>query len=198
MMLLHAILPLLFAFILADTSQLKLQQDIQKDVAKLQQSNSYFISDNTSETASLQSIFNDLQLFGMVSNLDLSKAKYSQHQQGPHQIQQWIFDQGQIKSITQLESIIALDTVVTQHYLENRPPSQHRITNNFVFRAYQVSTATEPAKLFYLTESEQGLLAYHLEEKQAHISYTSSKNGLNHLLPKYHAEVEAILKQSIK
>ena len=198
MMLLHAILPLLFSFILADTGELKLQQDLQKDVTKLQQSNRYFISDNTTENANLQSILTDLQLFGMVSNLDLSKAKYSQYQQGPHQVQQWRFDEGGIKSITQLESTIAMDTVVTQRYLENRPPSQHRITNNFVFRAYQVSTVNEPAKLFYLTEEEQGLLAYHLGEKQAQISYTSPKNGLNHLLPTYQAEVDAILKQSIK
>lgn len=198
MMLLHAILPLLFSFALADTAHLKLQRDIRKDAVKLQQSNRYFISDNTTETASLQGILSDLQLFGMVSNLDLSNAKYSQHQQGAHHIQKWEFTEGQIQSITQLESTIALDTVVTQRYLENRPPTQHRITNKFVFRAYQVSTAAEPAKLFYLTEVDQGLLFYRLGEKQAEISYTSPKNGLNHLLPKYQAEVEAILKQSIK
>ncbi|MBC5993330.1 hypothetical protein [Pontibacter cellulosilyticus] len=198
MMLLHAILPLLFSFILVATGELKLQQDLQKDITRLQESNRYFISDNTTETATLQSIVNDLQLFGMVSNLNLSNAKYSQYEQGHHQVQQWHFDEGAIKSITQLESTIAMDTVVTQRYLENRPPSQHRITNNFVFRVYQVSTANEPAKLFYLTEEEQGLLAYHLGEKQVQISYTSPKNGLNHLLPKYQAEVEAILKKSIK
>ncbi|WP_299824206.1 hypothetical protein [uncultured Pontibacter sp.] len=198
MMLLHAILPLLFSFILADTGQLKLQQDIQKDVTQLQQSNRYFISDNTSETASLQHMLADLQLFGMIASLDLSKAGHSQQQQGQHQVQQWLFEEGEIRSIKQVESIIALDTVVTQHYLENRPPSQHRITNNFVFRAYQVSTATEPAKLFYLTEESQGLLLYRLGKKQVDISYTAAKNGLNHLLPKYQAEVTAILMQSIK
>lgn len=198
MMFLHAILPLLFSFILADSAQLRLKQDLQKDITKLQQSNRYFISDNTSETASLQSILTDLQLFGMVSNLNLDNAMYSQHRQGPHHIQQWRFKEGNIKSITQLESVIALDTVVTQRYLENRPPSQHRIQNNFVFRVYQVATQTEPAKLFYLTEEDQGLLAYHLGEKQAQISYTSPKNGLNHLLPKYEAEVKTVLEQSIK
>ncbi|MDX5420425.1 MAG: hypothetical protein LPK09_14515 [Hymenobacteraceae bacterium] len=198
MMILHAILPLLFSFILADAGQLKLQQDIQKDTAKLQQGSRYFISDNTSETATTQSILSDLALFGLVSNLNLEHATYSKHQQGPHQVQQWSFKEGEIKSVTQLESTIALDTVVTQRYLENRPPTEHRVTNNFVFRVYQVSTATDPAKLFYLTEADQGLLAYRLGKKQIEISYTSPKGGLNHLLPKYQAEVEAILKQSIK
>ncbi|MEJ8803930.1 hypothetical protein [Pontibacter sp. H249] len=199
MMLLHAILPLFFSFILrADTTQLKLQQDILKDATKLQQSNRYFISDNTTQTASLQSILSDLQFFGMVANLNLDNAKYSQQQLGKHQVHQWLFEEGEIRSITQLQSTIALDTVVTQRYLENRPPSQHRITNNFVFRAYQVSTATDPAKLYYLTEEEQGLLSYHLGEKKVEISYTSAKNGLNHLLPKHQTEVEAILRQSIR
>lgn len=193
MMLLHTILPLLFSFVLADAGGLKLQQDIRKDLARLQQGNSYFISDNTSETASLQSIQSDLQLFGLVSNLDLSNATYSERQQGPHQVRQWKFDEGEITSITQVESNIHLDTVVTQRYLENRPPSQHRITNDFIFRTYQVATTSDPAKLFYLTEAEQGLLAYKLGKKQVQVSYTSGKRGLNDLLPTYKEEVQKLL-----
>jgi hypothetical protein len=198
MLVLSAIFPLLISIFIANPSELKLQQDILKDVAKLQQSKQYFISDNTTETASLQSITNDLQLFNLVSNLDLSKAKYSQQQLGQHKVKQWYFNDGEIRSITQLESVIALDTVVTQHYLENRPPSQHRIQNNFTFRVYQVATANEPAKLFYFTEQDQGLLAYRLGEKEAIISYTSAKTGLDHLLPTYQANVSALLKRSIK
>ncbi|MFD2513614.1 hypothetical protein ACFSRY_07030 [Pontibacter locisalis] len=193
MMLLNTILPLLLSFVLSGPEQLRLQQDIQKD-ADLLRSSRYFISDNTSETASLQTIQNDLQLFGLVSNLDLSNATYSERQQGPHQVKQWKFDEGDLYSITQIESNIHLDTVITQRYLENRPPSQHRITNDFTFRTYQVATSSDPDKLVYLTEAEQGLLAYKLGEKRVEISYTSPKRGLNDLLPEYKEEVQKLLK----
>ncbi len=198
MMLYNIILHLFLTFILADAGQFKLQQDIERDVTKLQQSKHYFISDNSSETASLKSILSDLQLFGIAATLNLSNAKYSQKQEGIHKLQKWVFNDGKVTSITQVESTIQLDTVVTQHYLENRPPSQHRIKNTFTFRAYQVSTSSEPAKLFYLTEEDQGLLAYRLGEKEAQISYLSPKNGLNHLLPDYQTEVEAILSRLLK
>ncbi|WP_439881715.1 hypothetical protein ACSX1A_00880 [Pontibacter sp. MBLB2868] len=193
MMVLNTLLPLLLSFLLAGSGELMLQQDIQKDAARLQQKNSYFISDNTSETASLQSIVNDLQLFNLVAGMDLSNTAYSEQQYGPHQIQRWAFDKGEISSITQIESIIHLDTVITQRYLENRPPSQHRITNDFTFRSYQVATTADPAKLFYLTETDQGLLAYKLGDKQVQVSYTSGKRGLNDLLPKYKEEVRKLL-----
>ncbi|MDX5435610.1 MAG: hypothetical protein LPK03_00340, partial [Pontibacter sp.] len=135
---------------------------------------------------------------GLVSGLDLSKATYSQQQVGQHQVQQWHFTDGEIKSITQLESMIALDTVVTQRYLESRPPSQHRIQNNFTFRVYQIDTASEPAKLFYLSETDQGLLMYRLGEKEAQISYLSPKNGLNNLLPVYQEKVMRLLDGVVK
>ena len=198
MMILNTILPLLFSFLFASSGELKLQQDIQKDVTKLQQSKQYFISDNTTETATLQNIISDLQLFNLAANLDLSQARYSQQQHGQHLLKQWHFPDGDVKSISQLESTIALDTVVTQRYLENRPPTQHRIQNNFTFRVYQVATASEPAKLFYLSEIDQGLLMYKLGKKEAHISYLSPKNGLNHLLPVYQEEVKRILDDIMK
>ncbi|MCX2740000.1 hypothetical protein [Pontibacter anaerobius] len=189
--LLSILLP--FSFLLTDSSQLRLQQDLQKDLNRLQQSNSYFISDNSNLSPTVQSMAEDLQLFSLVANLDLSNATYIQQQQGPHQVHRWKFDEGEIRSIVQIQSNIDLDTVVTQRYLENRAPTQHRIRNSFSFRTYYISTASEPNKLYYLTEEEQGLLAYHLGEKQVEISYTSAKDGLSDILPKYRKEVQQLI-----
>jgi hypothetical protein len=198
MKLLFTILVLLFSFAFVSDATLKLKHDILKDVNKLQQSKSYFISDNTTETASLEGILDDLKLFGLVANLDLSKANYTSTKEGKHEIQKWSFENGELKSITQLESNIHLDTVITQHYLENRPPSQHRIINDLSFRAYQISTKSDPDKLFYLTEDDQGLLAYKIGEKLVGVSYTSAKQGLIDLLPKYKEEVQMLLKKKIR
>ncbi|GAB3820305.1 hypothetical protein [Pontibacter rugosus] len=189
---LQTLLPLLLALILTDTGELKLQQDLQKDLTRLQQSNSHFISDNSILNPSVQTVANDMQLFSLIAYLELAKATYTQQIQGPHQVQQWRFEEGDIRSITQIESHIQLDTVVTQRYLNERAPTQRRITNNFTFHSYIVSTAAEPAKLYYVSETEQGLLSYKLGEKQVQLTYTSPKEGLSDLLPLYHQQVEKL------
>ncbi|WP_276499289.1 hypothetical protein [Pontibacter litorisediminis] len=182
-----------FSFILSDSSQLRLQQNLQQDLARLQQAGSYFISDNSTLSPTVQTVAQDLQLFGLVATLDLSNAVYVQQQQGPHQLHRWRFEEGEIRGITQIQSSIQLDTVVTQRYLENRAPTQHRIQNNFTFRTYLVSTASEPNKLYYLTEEQQGLLTYRLGEKQVEITYASPKQGLADVLPAYRKEIERLL-----
>ncbi|WP_266202591.1 hypothetical protein [Pontibacter kalidii] len=189
-LLLSFLLPL--SFILSDSSQLRLQRDLQKDLSRLQQANSYFISDNSNLSPTVQTVAQDLQMFALVANLDLSKATYIQQQQGQHQVHRWKFDEGEIRSIVQIQSNIALDTVVTQRYLENRAPTQHRIQNSFNFRTYLVSTASEPDKLYYLTEEQQGLLGYRLGEKQVEITYAAAKEGLSDILPAYKAEVQQL------
>jgi hypothetical protein len=194
MILLNTLLTFLLSLIFISQAQFKLNQDIQKDVQRLQENHRYFISDNTSETASLKDIQSDLQLFGLISNLNLNDATYSQRKEGPHLIHQWKFDEGEIYSITQIESNIHLDSVITQRYLEDRPPSQHRMINDFIFRTYQITTISEPAKFLYITEADQGLLAYKFGKKQIDISYTAAKTGLNDLFPKYRKEVESLLK----
>ncbi|MDX5436875.1 MAG: hypothetical protein LPK03_06745 [Pontibacter sp.] len=188
-LLLSILLPL--SSILTDTTQLQLRQDLQKDLDKLQQSR-YFISDNTTLSPNLQTVANDLQLFGLVSNLDLSQATYTWQQEGEHQVHRWRFDEGQIKSITQIQTNMQVDTVVTQRYLENRPATQHRIQNSFTFRTYLISTADDQHKLYYLTEDKQGLLAYRLGEKQVEVKYSEAKEGLSDVLPGYRKEIASI------
>lgn len=190
-LLLSILLPLSFLF--TDSTQLRLQQDLQKDLNRLQQSNSYFISDNSNLSPTVHSVAKDLQLFSLVANLDLSQAVHIQQQQGQHEIHRWKFDEGQIRSIIQIQSTIELDTVVTQRYLENRPPTQHRIQNSFTFRTYYISTDTEQNKLYYLTEEQQGLLAYHLGEKQVEVTYSSAKEGLSDILLKYRDAVQQLV-----
>lgn len=187
--LLSILLPL--SFIFTDTTQLQLRQDLQKDLDKLQQSR-YFISDNTTLSPNLQTVANDMQLFGLVSNLDLSQATYTWQEEGEHQVHRWRFDEGQIKSITQIQTNMQVDTVVTQRYLENRPATQHRIQNSFTFRTYLISTADDQHKLYYLTEDKQGLLAYRLGEKQVEVKYSEAKEGLADVLPGYRKEIASI------
>ncbi|WP_299758497.1 hypothetical protein [uncultured Pontibacter sp.] len=189
--LLSILLPLTFLF--TDTTQLRLQQDLQKDLSQLQQSKSYFISDNSNLSPTVQTVAEDLQLFALVAQLDLSQAIYIQQQQGQHQIHRWKFDEGEIRSIVQIQSSIGIDTMVTQRYLENRAPTQHRVQNSFTFRTYLVSTASEQNKLYYLTEEQQGLLAYRLGEKQVEVTYASAKEGLSDILPKYKEEVRQLV-----
>lgn len=189
--LLSILLPLSFLF--TDTTQLRLQQDLHKDLSQLQQSKSYFISDNSNLSPTVQTVAEDLQLFALVAQLDLSQAVYIQQQQGQHQIHRWKFDEGEIRSIVQIQSNIAMDTVVTQRYLENRAPTQHRVQNSFTFRTYFVSTASEQNKLYYLTEEQQGLLAYRLGEKQVEVTHASAKEGLSDILPKYKEEVRQLV-----
>lgn len=198
MNLLQLLLPLLLCFVLADSTELKLQQDLQKDLAKLQQSNSYFISDNTTSNPSVQGVASDLQLFALIANLDLSQAKFSQVQQGSHQVQQWEFKEGQIQRIVQVQSSIQLDTVVTQRYLENRAPTEHHVQNNFTFRTYFISTTSDQNKLYYLTEEDQGLLAYKLGEKEVEVGYSSVKEGLSDVLPQYKREAKQLITELLR
>ena len=188
---LSALLPMLLPYLLA--TALHLQQDLEKDIALLTKDSRYFISDNSTQTPSVQSVANDLQLFQLAANLDLSKAAHSSETIGEHQVDIWRFDQGDIRAIYQIESNIQLDTVITQRYLDNRTPTQQRITNDFTFRTYIVSTDSAPAKLFYLTEAAQGLLAYRLGEKEVAINYAEKKEGLTDVLPGYIEEVQRLV-----
>jgi len=196
MLLIQTILPFLF-LLQTITGNYNLKQDLEKDLKQLSTS-PVFISDNTSETPSVQTIAHDLQLFGVVATIDLSKSKYSQRTQGKYKIQKWQFAGGIIKAIYQLETTIALDTVVTQRYLENRAPSQHRIQNNFTFRTYAVSTSESADHLFYFTEAEQGLLEYRIGNRQVQVNYPSKKEGLSDILPKVEDEISAVLVSVMK
>lgn len=171
-----------------------LQKDLQEDLRRLQNGSRYFISDTGNPSPSLQSLTEDLQFFQLVADLDLSKADYSSQQRGNHIIRSWRLPDGDIKVIYQIESPVHLDTVVTQRYLEQRAPTQHRITNDFTFRTYAVSSSTTPLKLFYLTEADQGLLAYQLNDRQVQVNYTGKKEGLSDILPQYKEEVTQLLK----
>ena len=188
---LSALLPLLLPYLLA--TSLHLQQDLEKDIALLTKDSRYFISDNSTQTPSVQTVARDLQLFQLAANLDLSNAAHSSEIMGEHRVDLWRFDEGGIRAIYQIESNILLDTVITQRYLDNRTPTQQRITNDFTFRTYIVSTDSAPAKLFYLTEAAQGLLAYRLGEKEVAINYAEKKEGLTDVLPGYINEVQRLV-----
>ncbi|WP_161890498.1 hypothetical protein [Pontibacter russatus] len=188
---LSALLPLLLPYLLA--TALHLQQDLEKDIALLTKDSRYFISDNSTQTPSVQTVASDLQLFQLAASLDLSNATHSSEIIGEHRVDIWQFEQGDIRAIYQIESNIQLDTVITQRYLDNRTPTQQRITNDFTFRTYIVSTDAEPAKLFYLTEAAQGLLAYRLGEKEVAINYAEKKEGLTDVLPGYMNEVQRLI-----
>ena len=187
---LSALLPLLLPYLLA--TSLHLQQDLEKDIALLTKDSRYFISDNSTQTPSVQTVAGDLQLFQLAANLDLSNAAHSSEIMGEHRVDIWRFDEGGIRAIYQIESNIHLDTAITQRYLDNRTPTQQRITNNFTFRTYIVSTDAAPAKLFYLTEAGQGLLMYRLGEKQVAINYAEKNEGLTDVLPGYINEVQRL------
>lgn len=192
------LLPLIFSYMIALAPPLHLQQDLEQDIARLKKDSRFFISDNSSQIPTVQTVVNDLQLFQLVASLDLSKATYSSNTIGNHQVSVWQLPEGDIKSIYQIESRIHLDTVVTQHYLDNRPPTQKRIRNDFTFRSYAVSTAAAPLKLYYLTEADQGLLSYRLGEKQVEITYAATKEGLPDVLPYYRKEVKQLLSNYVK
>ncbi len=192
MLLIQPILLLFLLFFTQNDGSLHLAQEIEKDL-KVLNSTPVFISDNTSASPTVQTIANDLQLFQVIASIDLRAGKYSQTTQGNHKIQKWQFPEGQIKAIYQIESVIALDTVVTQRYLENRAPTQHHIRNNFTFRTYAVSTANSPIKLHYFTEAEQGLLEYNIDDRQVQINYPDTKEGLSDILQKVEEEVDRVL-----
>ncbi|AKD01980.1 hypothetical protein POKO110462_21065 [Pontibacter korlensis] len=189
-LLLNLLLPL--CFILQDSSQLLLRQDLQKDFGKLQQNSSHFISDNSTLNPSVETVANDLQLFGLVANLDLSQATSTWQEYGSHQVRRWKFDEGNIRSITQIQSEMKLDTLVTQRYLDNKAPTQQHITNSFTFRTYLISTDSDKNKLYYQTENEQGLLSYQLGDKVVEITYASPKKGLADVLQPYRQEIEKL------
>ncbi|MBB6611133.1 hypothetical protein H7F15_08805 [Pontibacter sp. Tf4] len=191
MLLIQTILPFLL-LLQTIAGNCSLKQDLEKDLKQLSTS-SVFISDNTSASPSVQTIVHDLQLFGVVATIDVSNSKYSQSTQGNYKVQEWRFPEGNIKAIYQLETTLALDTVVTQRYLENRAPTQHRIQNTFTFRAYAVSTAEDPVQLYYFTEADQGLLEYRLGVRQVQINYPAKKEGLSDLLPKVGEQVSKVL-----
>lgn len=192
------LLPLLFTLLIAVAPTLHLQQDLEQDLARLMKDSRYFISDNSTQTPSVETVAADLQLFQLSANLDLSNASHSSNTIGNHQVDVWQFPEGDIKSIYQIESTVRLDTVVTQRYLDNRTPTKKQITNDFTFRSYAISTATEPLKLYYLTEANQGLLTYHLGKKQVEITYATTKEGLADVLPRYREEIKQLLNNYVK
>ncbi|MBJ6118686.1 hypothetical protein JAO76_10810 [Pontibacter sp. BT310] len=192
MLLIQTILPFLLLLLQTQVGSFTLRQDLEKDLGKLA-STPVFISDNTSASPSVQTIVQDLQLFGVAATIDLSNSKYSQSSQGNHTIHVWTFKESDITSLYQIETTIALDTVVTQRYLENRAPTQHQIQNKFTFRTYAVSTSADPLRFYYMTEAEQGLLEYRIGNRQVLINYPAKKEGLSDILPKVEDELSAVL-----
>ena len=199
MFILQAILPLLFScFFLIAPDALLLLQDITQNLTKLQNDSRYYISDNASPSPSLQTVANDLQLFGVAASIDLSQASYSSRRDGNNLIEKWAFPDGAIEAIYQIQSTIHLDTVVTQRYLDSRPPTQHHITNDFTFRTYAVSTPSAPVKLYYLVEADQGLLEYRINDRQVQIGYAEKKEGLSDVLPQLQEEIRGLLKSYVE
>ena len=193
MLQLLSLLPLYFFLLFDQAGTLPLNRDLDRDLRILNQT-SVYISDNTSLSPSVEMIANDLQLFRVIASIDLANAGYSSSKKGSHTVQQWRFkDGGEIRAIYYVESEIALDTVVTQRYLENRAPSQHRIRNTFLFRTYAVSTADNPVKLYYLSEADQGLLKYTIDARQVALIYPTKKEGLSDVLPKVEEQVDRVL-----
>ncbi len=197
---LQLILPLLFFFFANLTGHqqqdsvvnLRLADDISKDAAILTNT-SLYISDSSTPNPSLQTVDSDLQLFLMINRMDLSQSKYSHQRRGKHQIHSWRFEEGSIKGIHQIETTIALDTVVTQRYLENRAPTEQRIQNTFTFRTYAISTTDALIKLYYLTEIEQGLLEYKIDDRHVELVYTKKKQGLSDVMPKVKDELDQLI-----
>ncbi|QCR20952.1 hypothetical protein [Pontibacter sp. SGAir0037] len=193
MLLLRLILPFLLSlFLLRADSTFTLLEDIAKD-QQLLTNDFVYVDDNTSINSTVASVLEDLQLFQVAGSIGVEGAKHTSNTQGNHTIHKWAFPEGDIKAIYQIESQVALDTVVTQQYLDGKAPKQQRIMNNFRFRAYAVATSSAPLKMYYLTEEEQGLLAYRIDQKEVNIGYSKKKNGLTDLLPVYTAQVERLL-----
>ncbi|PKV66343.1 packaged DNA stabilization protein [Pontibacter ramchanderi] len=184
--------PVLFSMLFSQQTNLQLADDIRKD-AQLLANTSVFISDNATLSPSLQTVDSDMQLFLVTASIDLSLSRYSAKQLGKHHVQTWRFNEGNITAIHQIETSIDLDTVVTQRYLENRAPTQQRIQNNFQFRTYAVSTADAPIKLYYLTEAEQGLLEYKIDDRHVELVYSKKKQGLSDLMPKVKDELDQLV-----
>jgi hypothetical protein len=189
---LSLLFPILFAFVFSQGSNLQLGQDLSKD-AKILANTSVFISDNASPSPSMRTVESDLELFFVMASVNVSQSKYSAQQQGKHHVQTWRFEDGNIRAIHQIETTLALDTVVTQRYLENRPPTQQRVQNNFKFRTYAVSTTDALIKLYYLTEDEQGLLEYKIDDRHVELVYPKKKQGLSDIMPKVKDELDQLV-----
>jgi hypothetical protein len=174
------------------SANLRLSDDIMRDAGILA-STSVYISDSSTPSPSLQTVDSDLELFLMMSRLDMAQSRHSHSRQGKHQVHSWRFDEGTIKAIHQIETTMALDTVVTQRYLENRAPTEQRIQNNFRFRTYAVSTTDALIKLYYLTEIEQGLLEYKIDDRHVELVYTKKKQGLSDVMPKVKDELDQLI-----
>ncbi|WP_299703783.1 hypothetical protein [uncultured Pontibacter sp.] len=189
---LSLLLPILFAFFLNQDSNFQLGQDLSKD-SKILANTSVFISDNATSSPSMRTIESDMELFYVMASINVSQSKYSARQQGKHHVQTWRFNEGNIKAIHQIETTLALDTVVTQRYLEDRAPTQQRIMNNFKFRTYAVSTTDALIKLYYLTEDEQGLLEYKINDRHVELVYPKKKQGLSDIMPKVKDELDQLV-----
>jgi hypothetical protein len=185
--------PILVALLFSQGTNLQLAYDINKD-AQILGNTSVFISDNATFNPSLQTVDSDLQLFLVTARIDLSQSRYSAKPYGKHQVQAWRFEEGSnIRAIYQIDTSLALDTVVTQRYLENRAPTQERIMNNFRFRTYAVSTRDSVQKLYYLTEDEQGLVEYRIDDRHVELVYSRKKQGLSDVMPKLKDELDALI-----
>lgn len=196
MIILHSLFILFFSF-LTQAAQLTLGKDIEKDWARLQKDSRYFISDNTSDSPSLETIASDLHIIHVVSLIDLSNSVYSGRIMEDWVMHKWQFDDSNIKAIYQFERTIALDTVVTNTYLEGRAPTQQQVKNNFTFRAYAVATTASPVKFFYLTEQDQGLLEYKVDDRSVQVNYATKKEGLSDIMPRINKELEFLIEDTV-
>jgi hypothetical protein len=194
MILLNTLFIFLFSFFL-NAAELNLGKDIQKDWAKLQKGNGYFISDNKSDSPTLETIVSDLQIINVAATIDLSNSVYSGRLIGEWVVHKWEFDDSTLDAIYQLERTVAIDTVVTNKYLENRPPTRQQIKNNFTFHAYVISTKNKPIKFFYLTEKEQGLLEYKVGDRLVQINYAAKKEGISDILPQIQKELSFVVEE---
>lgn len=195
MILLNTLFILFFSFFI-DATELTLGKDIQKDWAKLQKDKDYFISDNASDDPSIQTIASDLQIIHVASAIDLSNSVYSGRLLGDWVVHKWEFDDSSIEAIYQFERTIALDTVVTNKYLENKAPTQQQIKNNFTFRAYAVSTTASPLKFYYLTEDVQGLLEYKVDDRAVQVNYATKIEGISDILPQVQKELKFVVEEA--
>lgn len=196
MILLNTLILFLFSFYV-EAAELTLGKDILKDWSKLQKDAGYFISDSSSDDPSLETIASDLQVISVVAAIDLSNSVYSGRLMGDWVVHKWEFDDSSIDAIYQFERTIALDTVVTNKYLEKKAPTKQQIKNNFTFRAYAVSTTDAPLKVYYLTEEDQGLLEYKLDDRTVQVNYAAKKEGISDILPQIQKELEFLFEETV-
>jgi hypothetical protein len=196
MLLIQTILPFLLLLLPVQSGNYTLQQDLVKD-AKILSGSPVFITDNTSATPTINHVAHDLKVFGLAATIDLSKSNYSTQSRNSHAIQKWEFKDGPIKAVYQIETTVAIDTIVVQRYLENRAPTQHRVQNTFTFRVYALTAADNSLSLYYLTEKEQGLLEYKIGDRHIHLNYPTKKEGLNDIQPAIQNGLDKLLSELI-